>query len=149
MSENSKDLRKVYFRLIRDEDGYPPADTESVWAARIGDGQYKIDNIPFFSRDATLGDVVEVTEEDDRLWYRNTIEESANSLIRVVCYGGKGIPEVRSELTRLGCTTEWSESHHLIAVSIPGTVLLESVQQYLRGERAKDLLGFEEPILRQ
>lgn len=41
---------KILFELEQDEDGYPPASTETLWASRAGDGLFKIDNIPFFAR---------------------------------------------------------------------------------------------------
>ena len=39
----------VWFRLDQDEDGYPPVQTESVWAIPFGEGTYILDNVPFFA----------------------------------------------------------------------------------------------------
>ena len=47
---------KILFQLTQDEDGYPPIQVEGVWALSAPDGAdgYLIDNVPFFTRDATL-----------------------------------------------------------------------------------------------
>jgi hypothetical protein len=36
---------KVLFDLEQDEDGYPPAAAETLWAVQVGDGLFQIDNI--------------------------------------------------------------------------------------------------------
>ena len=36
----------ITFRLVHDADGYPPGDYEIMWARRLPDGTYEIDNIP-------------------------------------------------------------------------------------------------------
>jgi hypothetical protein len=79
---------KVHFRLTQDQDGYPPAAVESVWAEAGEDAQeYKIDNVPFFSREATLGDIVKVRSDiDGHLWFDALLRPSGNSLIRIVFF---------------------------------------------------------------
>lgn len=65
---------RVHFRLVQDEDGYPPAAVESVWAQPTTKaGEYVLDNVPFFARDATIGDVVAVREEDSHLWFERVV----------------------------------------------------------------------------
>ncbi|WP_331773678.1 hypothetical protein [Embleya sp. NBC_00888] len=41
---------KIHFRLEADEGGWPPANTESLWAVDLGDGTVRLDNIPWFVR---------------------------------------------------------------------------------------------------
>jgi len=60
--------KTILFELEQDEDGYPPAELEGVWAIEFADGGYKIDNIPFFTRQATLGDIVEARPVGDELF---------------------------------------------------------------------------------
>ena len=71
---------KVFFRLDRDDTGYPPVDTESVWANELPNGTCIMDNIPFFTTQATLGDLVEVIRIGEDLFYSKTIMKSRNSL---------------------------------------------------------------------
>ena len=50
--------------MEQDEDGYPPAGSERLWALHVGEGRYRLDNIPFFARVLALGDVVSVVPEE-------------------------------------------------------------------------------------
>ena len=76
---------KIHFQLEQDEDGYPPVAVESVWAQPAGQtGEYIVDNVPFFTRDATIGDTVRVREDDGNLWFERVVARSTNSLVRVV-----------------------------------------------------------------
>ncbi|MEW6431871.1 MAG: DUF4265 domain-containing protein [Myxococcota bacterium] len=141
---------KVHFQLVQDEDGYPPVSVESVWAqAGTEEGEYLLDNVPFFAREATLGDVVEVREEDGHLWFNKVVHRSQNSLVRVVFFDHGAVERVNERLMTFGCSTEYLKAHHLLAVSIPRTVNLREVQAYLQAEAAAGILDYEEPILRQ
>ncbi|NBD10957.1 DUF4265 domain-containing protein [Corallococcus silvisoli] len=141
--------RKVFFRLEQDEDGYPPVGTESLWCTPVGGGLFVLDNIPFFFRGATLGDSIEVEEEDGRLWYRATRRESGNSLLRLIVYDRMSLVGVVGELKRLGCSTEFDAAHGVVAVNVPGGVSLGEVRRYVAGAMTAGLVDCEEPILRQ
>src|SRR5690349_21666617 len=96
------DLVKVHFRLEQDEDGYPPAGVESVWAQKgAKENEYIIDNVPFFARDATLGDTVTVREEEGRLWFERIVHRSGNSLIRVVFFDRNMVQSISDRLSAL------------------------------------------------
>lgn len=141
---------KINFQVAQ-IDGYPPVSVESVWAVPTPVfGEYVIDNIPFFSVSATLGDRVSTFGDDEgRLWYEATVERSENSLIRVVLFDAEKLEAVRSALRELGCSVETMESHKLLAVNIPMDTQLAGVQEYLSTMAARDALDYEEPILRQ
>lgn len=147
MSDNT--YRRIFFELEQDEDGYPPAATESVWAIPQGGDLYKIDNIPFFIREATLDDVVEAVEQDGALTYKATISRSGNSLIRVVYYKGTDPSELREQIKALGCSTEWDDNHHLISVNVPPHVKLTDVQAFLQQGSEQERFDYEEPLLMQ
>src|SRR5512140_2416623 len=141
---------KVYFRLVQDEDSYPPAAVESVWAQpSTKAGEFVLDNVPFFAREATIGDVVQVREEDGHLWFEKVVRRSQNSLVRVVFFDRASVERVNERLVNLGCSTEYIKAHNLLAVSIPSTVNLREVQGYLQAEAGAGTLDYEEPILRQ
>jgi hypothetical protein len=141
--------RKVLFRLERDDEGYPPADVEGLWAEETGDGGFVIDNIPFFAREATLGDVVEARRIGDELFYASTREPSGNSLLRVVLFDGHDPSGLRSDLARLGCSTEQSHLRSLIAVNVPPTIDIGEVRTLLDEGTRNGFWDYEEPILRQ
>ncbi len=139
--------RKVLFRIVRDADDYPPVDIEGVWATETDSPtELVIANIPFFTRDATLGDTVKVRVKSEKLYFERAIRRSTSSLIRVIPYDATKIAEIRAELKRLGCSSEWGM--RIIAVNIPGEASIERVQEYLHDLEKQDVATYEEPILR-
>jgi hypothetical protein len=119
-----------------------------VWAIRQVTGNYLIDNIPFFTRDATLGDTIAATEDDEGLWFCEIIATSMNSLLRVVLFDDDRTDELCNRLVQMGCTVEWFPSCNLVAVNVPPSTALTPVQDYLRDEARAGWLDYEEPILR-
>jgi hypothetical protein len=141
--------KKILFRLIQDDDGYPPVSFEGVWAIHQGGDRFEIDNIPFFTREVTLGDVVEAIERGGELDYVRMVEQSGNSLIRIVYYDGSDPAALRKELEQLGCSTEWNSDHQLIAVNVPLEVKLSNVQEFLQEGFNQDRWDYEEAVIRQ
>jgi hypothetical protein len=141
---------KIHFHLTQDEDGYPPVAVESLWAEPGSKpSEFVIDNVPFFVRDATIGDTVLVRKEDGGHWFERLLSRSQNSLIRVVFFDRSIINAISQKLVAMGCFIEYSREHNLMAVSIPGIVPLGGVQAYLQSEAGTGRIDFEEPILRQ
>lgn len=141
--------RRIFFALEQDEDGYPPVGEESVWGREEGEGLFVIENIPFFAREATIGDVVKAEEDDGVLRYKATVRHSGNSLIRVLYYEGTDPKEAQEELERLGCETELLPDFRLIAVNVPPDVSLLAVQALLQRNSKEGKWGYEEPLLDQ
>jgi Domain of unknown function (DUF4265) len=140
---------KMLFRLDRDDEGYPPVDIERLWCEEIGAGEFTLDNIPFFTRQATLGDVVEGQRLGDEIFYLSTLERSQNSLLRVVFFDGRDPSALRAELAKLGCSSEQSHLQSLIAVNVPPSVNIADVRNLLNEGCEKGFWDYEEPILRQ
>ena len=146
----------IIFPLTPDESGYPPATSERMWATRISDGTFEIDNIPFFVRGISSGDKVVATMREGALFYESTKEYSGNSTLRVSISlddGEELVTTVRnkllSELKKLGCTAEVSHIPNLVAVEVPQSVPLESVIRYLEKGVAEKMWDYEEAALRQ
>lgn len=140
----------MHFRLDQDEDGYPPVAVESVWAKKtVTPHEYVLDNVPFFARDATVGDVVIARDEDGHLWFEKIVVRSGNSLLRVVFFDRSCVDEIRKHLESLGCSTEYDKAHNLVAVSVPPSVALTAIQDYLRAESDAERIDYEEAILGQ
>lgn len=138
--------RKIWFPLIKDDDDYPPYAAEGIWVTETDDPtQFVIANIPFFTRDATLGDTIKARQKGNQLEFERVVKRSASSLIRVFTYDATKIAEIRAELKRLGCSSEWHR--RMIAVDIPGEASLERVQEYLHDLEKREVASYEEPIL--
>jgi len=143
-------FEKVHFKLTQSEDGYPPIGIETLWAKSTETaGKMVLDNIPFFSYDATIGDVINVRNYEGRHWFDKVVRRSENSLIRVVFFNLDCLDEVNKTLNAIGCSTEFVKSYKILAVSIPACTDISEIQKYLRRQSEKGRLDFEEPILRQ
>ena len=141
-------LTKIHFRIDQDEDGYPPVAVESLWAKPIG-GCYEIDSIPFFTRDATVGDLVRaVPDATGALWFAGTDHASHHSLIRVVFFDVACTDPVTKRLEALGCGTEGMKAYKLVAVDVPADAELGAVQDFLRSESSAGHIDYEEALLR-
>jgi hypothetical protein len=78
---------KVRFALERDEDGWPPAESEGLWAenrSRASD-LYRLDNTPWFVRGVAAGDVVQAHPDTDGvLWFVQVRERGGRMTVRVI-----------------------------------------------------------------
>lgn len=145
MTATTTDKVKVLFRLTQDESGYPPYAVEGMWTSPRADGTYEIENIPFYSYDVAVGDVVKAQDVDGELFYLERVRESGNSVIRMLIYERGELDSVRAELRALGCDSEGDGV--VLAVNVPAGVPYAPIFRYLiEGDRAKRW-GFEEAVL--
>ena len=56
-------MKKLFFNL-EVIDGYPPVSMESVWAEVTEESYFKINNIPFYSKEISFGDIVSVIQTE-------------------------------------------------------------------------------------
>jgi hypothetical protein len=139
---------KVFFEAEIDIEGQLLFQTESVWSQDLGGGQFKLQNIPFFARQATFGDVVLVEEIGDRKWFYSIVLSSGSSMIRVVMMEVDKTDAVVKKLELLGCYQERFVARQLIAVCIPRSRSLRLVQEFLSAWESAGILSYEEPLLR-
>jgi hypothetical protein len=138
---------KILFHLEQDEDGYPPASAETLWAIEVGEGLYKIDNIPFFATGIAVDDVVSAEPEEGMLLYRDVVHPSGHSTFRVVVYNPDEAPEVHGIFKQLGCSTEQSHLRGLIAIDVPPSVSWDELKRVLDTGREQDRWDYEEACL--
>lgn len=148
MSKEHETQKKILFKLEKDEDDYPPNEWESLWATEIGSGHYVIDNIPFFVRDVSCGDTVSVIENNGELFFDDVVEESLNSVLRVIAYDPDHISELRERLLSLKCESELSHIPNLIAVEVPAAADLDSVLKFLDEGEKDQLWEYETASIR-
>jgi len=153
--DKTSEMVKVGFKLERDEDDYPPADWEWMWASRITNSTFKIDNIPFFAKLIACGDIVAAEQTAAGLIFRELVQPSGHSTVRVIIYREKRsdeqlralVEEIRQSLRAMGCSTELSHIPSLITVDIPPEVNYQSVAVFLSEKERQGLLGYEEACL--
>ena len=138
---------KIAFRLERDEDGYPPADWETMWAAPVGGDLFRLDSIPFFAGLVSCDDLVRASPREGMLLFDAVVEIGGHSTIRVIAFRDEMVPALRAELARLGCSTELSHVPNLFAVDVPPDVAYEGVIERLAGHAAEGAIDYEQSCI--
>ncbi|MBE3015004.1 DUF4265 domain-containing protein [Microbispora sp. NEAU-D428] len=138
---------KVVFCLEQDEDGWPPAGSEALWAESTEDPHVvKLANTPFFALGVAWGDEVSVRKDSDGPWfYAGLVRESGHSAVRIIVNDRDRVGEFQDKLTEFGCAWEGiSEFPGMIAVNVPPEVSYRTVRAWLDESEYLDLLDFEE-----
>jgi hypothetical protein len=137
----------MLFELVKDEEGYPPADVESLWVKPRWDGLYEIDNIPFFAKGVSVGDVVSGDVRDGALTFRELVHHSGHSTIRVIVYHPAYAKPLRAKLKELGSDSEQSHLPSLVAVDIPRNVSIATIKALLELGVVEDRWEYEEAAI--
>ncbi|MGW0185782.1 DUF4265 domain-containing protein [Streptomyces sp. NPDC003362] len=140
---------KVHFRMEVDEDGWPPASVESLWALDLGDGTVRLDNTPWFVRGVASGDVVRVEVDDEGLrWAGETVQASENCTIRLIVLKDGGSAAARQTVLetfhRLGTTGEGIEQFRMVALDIPPEADIQRIRKLLEHGDEKGWWHWEE-----
>jgi hypothetical protein len=115
---------------------YDPAiGYENLWAQPLGEGRYRLANIPFFVYDITKHDIVGATHnERGELSFLAVLERSGSRTLRARSEELIGRPVIRSEivacLKEMGCAVEIHRDR-LLAIDLPPVVNLQKVADYL------------------
>jgi hypothetical protein len=134
----------VYVALERDEDGYPPFDTEEIDASSLGGGRYRINGIPVFVFGLAKGDIVKVvaTRDDERRWVTEVLEPSGHLTARVIPWDAGTLEDVAVRLSGLGCLAH-ATPYGIVAVDVPPEAPTERVMEALNGGRAAGEWDFD------
>jgi hypothetical protein len=139
----------ITFSTPPDEHDWPPAAYERVWAEEVSTNSARIDNVPFFTREATLGDVVEYRlEPDGARAFLQVLMPSASSLVRVLLLDRRDFDIVQARLIEMGCVVEGHVGRLMLAVSIPSTIDIQDPMNYLVEMEDLRKLEYEEAIIR-
>jgi hypothetical protein len=147
MMSADQPMAKVFFRLERDEDGYPPVDWESLWAVPLGGGKYRLDNVPFYAKGVSFGDTVAAVVKDEQLVVVELVGFGGHSTVRVIVYDEAMTSEIREELRAIGCSTELSHIASFFSVDVPANVDYEAVVSLLQKHSDAGKIDYEESAI--
>lgn len=139
---------KMTFMLDKDDDGYPPDDSETLWVQEVDDGNYRIDNIPFYVRGISPDDVVSGKFENGILFFSSIIDRSSISVIRVIFFEKNQSARVLSEIVDCGCRWEGSHLQSLYSIEVPNSHAYGCIEKILKHESDNEVLDYEEASLR-
>ncbi len=109
------------FEPEQDEEGYPPGKWETLWARpEKQKGQYRIDNIPFYVRGISSGDVVAAEYNDNQLQFACLVSPSPNSVFRLYFAEETDMQSTRDAFRGLNCESELSNIPKLVAIEAQG-----------------------------
>jgi hypothetical protein len=139
---------KLRFRIQQDETGYPPVTVESLHLSKIAEEKYCLESIPFFFREATLGDIVFVEEEEDGLYYALVVGGERNSLVRVFVPASEQIEALTALLIAQGLLFEVLKDFGIVAISISPEQSYRDVLARLEESLDMETAGIEEVLCR-
>jgi len=103
---------------------------ETPWVIPVGDGHFRLDNIPFYAYGISLGDILEATPDGDdpRPHVRRVVTKSGNRTLRVIAdEGASRVPQsLLDDLISLGCSYTGATPRY-ICINIPPIVPLDAV----------------------
>jgi hypothetical protein len=148
MNMEDENYKKISFELEQDENGYPPDRWENLWAYETEQGLYSVDNIPFYVKGISSGDVVSAESDGEQLIFKKLVRPSPNSVVRLYVSDAGAVQAARDSFRALGCESELSNLPKLVAVEIPGNVSFDPVGNLLAEGAASGRWEYQEGVLR-
>jgi hypothetical protein len=149
MEQDDQPLVHVVFPLEVD-DGWPPVSAERVWAARVRNDTYRVENAPWFALGVAAGDIVYAVAPDDDSWpvFVEKREWSGNCTIRLILAQDgelEGDPQaVLDRFTPFGIDGEVAAKYRLVALTVPPSAPVRQVKDVLRRGEAEGWWAYEE-----
>lgn len=126
-----------------------PTQQETLWAERLGQNLFRLDNTPWYARDCALDDVIFCEEKEGQLpRFIRVVRPSGNRTLRLFVPDTAGRAAVKTRvfktLDEAGCFyEEFGSNKGLIAVTVPHTVDLEQVLARLKEFETSDTAYWE------
>jgi hypothetical protein len=144
------DHERIRVDLTRDRQGdWPPSDAEWLWARKLVDDRYLVDNIPIYARNVSYGDIVAAKKVNDELHLTKVVKPGGHSTYRVILLNGTSLSTAPARkhwdaLARMGCTFEGLQGGPLFAIDVlPDADIFAVYGELKRGER-EGVWDFEE-----
>lgn len=120
--------------------------TETLWAEDLGDGRYRLRNLPFYIYGLGFEDVVRARPSaEGMLEFVEVVERSGSSTFRIMLRDGVGDEKFEQywrPLRTLGCTLERARDG-FYAVDAPLGVSLDEIVRLLRAGAADEIWDWE------
>mgnify|MGYP000855952140 FL=1 len=145
---------KVRFALEPDEGGWPPVNSEGLWALKVAEHLYKIDNVPWFVRNLAACDVVVARpDQEGVLWFEEKHQWGGHLTLRVVLHGAIDVAEsLRLFIDLLkpyGVSVEGIVQYGMAAVDVPPGVPLAALKALLVEGEKDGRWSFEEGLINE
>lgn len=137
-------MNQILFTL-EVQDDYPPVAVESLWAEKLSSGEFKIRNIPFYTKEVSLEDTVFIRQEATGcLAFDSISQDSGNSTIRIVFFepGKPWTNKILDSVLALGCSWE-GMSRSFFSINIPKEKSFDNVISLLENAASKKWLDYE------
>lgn len=120
---------------------------EYIWVSDVGDGGYRIENIPYYAKSLSYHDVIQVRKDQNgRMIIKDVVSRGGHSTYR--CYLRKDITEEHfrdhfGKLEKNGCTFERATSA-IFTINIPPRADFWKVYEELQNGEMSEIWDFEE-----
>ncbi|HYC44885.1 MAG TPA: DUF4265 domain-containing protein [Burkholderiales bacterium] len=140
---------RILFELTPDADGYPPVSAETLWASRLPDGTFEIENTPFYVRGVSFKDAVEAEIADEGPHrFRKLARTAGHTTVRVVLMDPAQMERLTITLEHLGATWESMQSAGLLALDVPPEATYTPIFEFLKSGFDEGTWDFEEAAIR-
>ncbi|MDM1072409.1 DUF4265 domain-containing protein [Empedobacter brevis] len=136
-------MKKILFT----HEAFEEPSVEGAWGKIVDSDIFELDNILFYAKEYSYGDIVRVEEEGGELYVKELIKPSGHSTIRILFSDVNLIPSTRDFLKQIDCDSEQSNMDSLVAVDIPENVFYQKVRDYLDEGENKGLWEYEEACI--
>jgi hypothetical protein len=143
-------LYKIAFDLPEDVAAWAPAGVERLWARKTAvQFEVAIENIPFYVKGISCGDIVRVRPDHDRreLVFERLVSRSGSSTVRLIVKDESVVDDVESLLRQRGLAWEIDGTGYLWAVDVPRDVEYAPVRTALVEMMSQGYLDIEEAVL--
>ncbi len=120
--------------------------TETLWAAPVGPGQYRLENSPLYALGVSYQDVVSAKDVDSCLSHlQEVVRRSGHSTYRIIKKKGAegSFEEMWMPLAAAGCTYQQGPNS-LLSVDVPPPANISAVYQHLEAGETAGAWSFEE-----
>jgi len=139
-------MEKIFVRL--EPDAWHGHSFESLWATKLEDGIYRVENSPFFVKGLAFEDIVETQVADGANLFVKTVTSSGRSTYRIIPNEGTDEAKFDSFWTPLkgeGCTYEQGNfGYDIYSVDVPDVADIHKVFALLETGLSNSVWDFEE-----